>query len=232
VYAVIRTGGKQYKVKVGDVIDVERVGGDGDSVELVPLLVVDDEGKVSARPSELVGAKVTASVLDQHRGDKLRVFTYKNKTGQRRHQGHRQSLTRVRVDVIDPPGGAKAAARAKTTTRAAKDKEADAKAKPTRAAAAKAGEAKAEATPAKATQAKATESKATESKATDAGGKAKAAEAKESGAKAKTTRSSGAKAGAKAEAADTKPKAGGAKDGESKPAARGGRTRAKQDEES
>jgi len=232
VYAVIRTGGKQYKVKVGDVIDVERVGGDGDSVELVPLLVVDDEGKVSARPSELVGAKVTASVLDQHRGDKLRVFTYKNKTGQRRHQGHRQSLTRVRVDVIDPPGGAKAAARAKTTTRAAKDKEADAKAKPTRAAAAKAGQAKAEATPAKATQAKATESKATESKAKDAGGKAKAAEAKESGAKAKTARSAGAKAGAKAEAADTKPKAGGAKDGESKPAARGGRTRAKQDEES
>ncbi len=232
MYAVIRTGGKQYKVKVGDVIDVERVGGDGDSVELVPLLVVDDEGKVSARPSELVGAKVTASVLDQHRGDKLRVFTYKNKTGQRRHQGHRQSLTRVRVDVIDPPGGAKAAARAKTTTRAAKDKEADAKAKPTRAAAAKAGQAKAEATPAKATQAKATESKATESKAKDAGGKAKAAEAKESGAKAKTTRSAGAKAGAKAEAADTKPKAGGAKDGESKPAARGGRTRAKQDEES
>jgi len=160
VYAVIRTGGKQYKVKVGDVIDVERVGGDGDSVELVPLLVVDDEGKVSARPSELVGAKVTASVLDQHRGDKLRVFTYKNKTGQRRHQGHRQSLTRVRVDVIDPPGGAKAAAKAKTTTRAAKDKDADAKAKPTRAAA-KAGEAKAEATPAKATQAKAAESKAT-----------------------------------------------------------------------
>jgi large subunit ribosomal protein L21 len=111
VYAVIRTGGKQYKVKVGDVIDVERIGGeDGANVELVPLLVVDDEGKVSSRPSELVGAKVTASVVAQHRGEKLRVFTYKNKTGQRRHQGHRQSLTRIRVEGIDPPGTAKAAA--------------------------------------------------------------------------------------------------------------------------
>jgi large subunit ribosomal protein L21 len=223
VYAVIRTGGKQYKVKVGDVIDVERVSGDGDNVELVPLLVVDDDGNVSSRPSELVGAKVTASVLDQHRGDKLRVFTYKNKTGQRRHQGHRQSLTTIRVEGIEPPGGAKAATRAKTTTRAG----ADAKAKPARTAT------KAEATPAKAkaTPAKATEAKATQSKAKEAGSKAKAAEAKEGTAKAKPARTA-AKAGAKAEAAETKAKAGGSKDGESKPAGRGGRTRAKQDEES
>jgi large subunit ribosomal protein L21 len=124
VYAVIRTGGKQYKVKVGDVIDVERIGGeDGANVELVPLLVVDDEGKVSSRPSELVGAKVTASVVAQHRGEKLRVFTYKNKTGQRRHQGHRQSLTRIRVEGIDPPGTAGAAATGRTTNRTAKDAE-------------------------------------------------------------------------------------------------------------
>jgi large subunit ribosomal protein L21 len=232
VYAVIRTGGKQYKVKVGDVIDVERVSGDGDSVELVPLLVVDDDGNVSSRPSELVGAKVTASVLDQHRGEKLRVFTYKNKTGQRRHQGHRQSLTTIRVEGIEPPGGAKATTRAKTTTRAGADK-----AKPARAAATTA-EAKPEAKPAEATEAKAEateakapESKAPESKAKAAGGKAKAAEAKEGTAKAKPARTA-AKAGSKAEATDTKAKAGGSKDGESKPAGRGGRTRAKQDEES
>ena len=113
MYAVIRTGGKQYKVKVGDVIDVERIGGeDGANVELVPLLVVDDEGKVSSRPSELVGAKVTASVVAQHRGEKLRVFTYKNKTGQQRHQGHRQSLTRLKVERIDLPGAGKPKARA------------------------------------------------------------------------------------------------------------------------
>lgn len=228
MYAVIRTGGKQYKVKVGDVIDVERVSGDGDSVELVPLLVVDDDGNVSSRPSELVGAKVTASVLDQHRGEKLRVFTYKNKTGQRRHQGHRQSLTTIRVEGIEPPGGAKATTRAKTTTRAGADK-----AKPARAAAT--AEAKPEAKPAKAeateAKAEATEAEAPESKAKAAGGKAKAAEAKEGTAKAKPARTA-AKAGSKAEATDTKAKAGGSKDGESKPAGRGGRTRAKQDEES
>jgi large subunit ribosomal protein L21 len=125
VYAVIRTGGKQYKVQVGDVIDVEHVAGDdgGGNVELVPLLVVDDEGKVSARPSELVGAKVTASVVGHHRGEKLRVFTYKNKSGQRHHQGHRQSLTRLKVEGIDPPGKAGAKAR---TARPAKDTEAKA----------------------------------------------------------------------------------------------------------
>jgi large subunit ribosomal protein L21 len=127
VYAVIRTGGKQYKVQVGDVIDVEHVAGDdgGGNVELVPLLVVDDEGKVSARPSELVGAKVTASVVGHHRGETLRVFTYKNKGGQRHHQGHRQSLTRLKVEGIDPPGKAGAKAR---TARPAKDKDTEAKA--------------------------------------------------------------------------------------------------------
>jgi large subunit ribosomal protein L21 len=218
VYAVIRTGGKQYKVRVGDIIDVERIGGGDDgNVELVPLLVVDDEGKVSSRPSELVGAKVTATVVDQHRGDKLRVFTYKNKTGQRRQQGHRQSLTTIRVEGIEPPGGAKAATRAKTATRPG------AEAKPKTAPAAAAGTATAEKateTKAKATDATAGEAKAGGSKAKETAARAKAGEAKES--KAKTPRAGG-------KAADTKAKTGEAKDGESKPARR---TRAKQDEES
>jgi large subunit ribosomal protein L21 len=163
VYAVIRTGGKQYKVQVGDVIDVEHVAGDdgGGNVELVPLLVVDDEGKVSARPSELVGAKVTASVVGHHRGEKLRVFTYKNKSGQRHHQGHRQSLTRLKVEGIDPPGKAGAKAR---TARPAKDKDTEAKAD-------------------SGAKAKDTEAKA------DSGAKAKDATA----TKAKTTRASAAK---------------------------------------
>jgi len=109
VYAVIRTGGKQYKVKVGDLIDVERLDGDGGaSIELAPLLVVDDEGTVTSQAGDLSGALVTATVVDQHRGKKIRVFTYKNKTGQRRHQGHRQSLTRLKVDRIDLPGAKRA----------------------------------------------------------------------------------------------------------------------------
>jgi len=102
VYAVIRTGGKQYKVKVGDLIDVEKLGGDdGASLELEPLLVVDDDGNVTSAADDLAKAKVTASVVDQRRGRKIRVFTYKNKTRQRRTLGHRQSLTRLKVDTID-----------------------------------------------------------------------------------------------------------------------------------
>jgi large subunit ribosomal protein L21 len=102
VYAVIRTGGKQYKVKVGDLIDVEKLGGDdGASLELEPLLVVDDDGNVTSVAADLAKAKVTASVVDQHRGTKIRVFTYKNKTRQRRTLGHRQSLTRLKVETID-----------------------------------------------------------------------------------------------------------------------------------
>jgi len=111
VYAVIRTGGKQYKVKVGDLIDVEKLGGDdGASLELEPLLVVDDDGNVTSAADDLAKAKVTASVVDQHRGRKIRVFTYKNKTRQRRTLGHRQSLTRLKVETIDL-GARKRAAR-------------------------------------------------------------------------------------------------------------------------
>jgi large subunit ribosomal protein L21 len=120
VYAVIRTGGKQYKVKVGDVIDVERLAGeDGASLELEPLLVVDDDGNVTSATADLEKAKVTASVVDHHRGRKIRVFTYKNKSRQRRHMGHRQSLTRLKVETIAPPGR-KRPARASGAKRAPK----------------------------------------------------------------------------------------------------------------
>ena len=102
MYAVIRTGGKQYKVKVGDLIDVEKLGGDdGASLELEPLLVVDDDGNVTSAAADLAKAKVTASVVDHHRGRKIRVFTYKNKSRQSRTIGHRQSLTRLKVERID-----------------------------------------------------------------------------------------------------------------------------------
>jgi large subunit ribosomal protein L21 len=111
VYAVIRTGGKQYKVKVGDLIDVEKLaGGDGASLELEPLLVVDDDGNVTSAAADLAKAKVTASVVDHRRGKKIRVFTYKNKTRQSRTIGHRQSLTRLKVEAIDL-GARKRAAR-------------------------------------------------------------------------------------------------------------------------
>jgi large subunit ribosomal protein L21 len=127
VYAVIRTGGKQYKVKVGDVIDVEKLGGDdGASLELEPLLVVDDDGNVTSAADQLAKAKVTASVVDHHRGKKIRVFTYKNKTRQRRTLGHRQSLTRLKVEAIDVGARKRAArsgARAKQAQQETKEEE-------------------------------------------------------------------------------------------------------------
>jgi len=129
VYAVIRTGGKQYRVKVGDVIDVEKLpADDGADLSFEPLLVVEDDGTVRSQAGDLAGASVNATVVDQHRGKKIRIFTYKNKTGQQRHMGHRQSLTRLRVAEIEVAGGSKAKAKdkdaAKPTARA-KAKEAE-----------------------------------------------------------------------------------------------------------
>lgn len=101
MYAVISTGGKQYRVSVGDTLDVERLDpSDEGTVELRPVLVVADDGAVNVGHSALAKAKVTASVVDQRKAPKITVFKYRNKTGYRRKTGHRQPLTRVRVDSI------------------------------------------------------------------------------------------------------------------------------------
>ena len=121
MYAVIRTGGKQYKVTVGDVIDVERLAGDdGASMSFTPLLVVDDQGKVTTSAADLAKATVTASVVEQRRGEKIRVFTYKNKTGQQRHLGHRQALTRLKVEGIQLGGWRRAPRRRRSSTQRSK----------------------------------------------------------------------------------------------------------------
>jgi large subunit ribosomal protein L21 len=101
MYAVIATGGKQYRVGVGDTLDVERlaVAEDG-TVELTPIMLVADDGAVTVDKDALAGATVQASVVGEYRGPKVTVFKYKNKTGYRRKSGHRQQLTRVRVDDI------------------------------------------------------------------------------------------------------------------------------------
>jgi large subunit ribosomal protein L21 len=101
VYAVIATGGKQYRVQVGDTLDVEKlVADDEGAVALRPLLLVDDDGSVTSGKDDLASATVRAVVLDQVKGPKLTVFKYKNKTGYRNKNGHRQPLTRIRVDGI------------------------------------------------------------------------------------------------------------------------------------
>jgi large subunit ribosomal protein L21 len=101
MYAVIKTGGKQYKVAEGERLDVERLATDGGStdVRFTPVLVVDGE-RVVAAASDLAGAEVTARVVGESKGPKIRGFTYKNKSNQRRHWGHRQKYTTIEVTGI------------------------------------------------------------------------------------------------------------------------------------
>jgi large subunit ribosomal protein L21 len=100
MYAVIRTGGKQYKVEAGEQLEVERLGlDDGSELELAPVLVVDGE-TVQATPAQLDGAVVKARVVGATRGPKIKGFTYKNKSNQRRHWGHRQHYSLIEITAI------------------------------------------------------------------------------------------------------------------------------------
>ncbi|MDT0307611.1 50S ribosomal protein L21 [Streptomyces sp. DSM 44917] len=103
MYAIVRTGGRQQKVSVGDVIEVDRLsGGVGDTVELSTLLVVDGE-TVTSDPWVLAGVKVRAEVVDHHKGEKIRIQKFKNKTGYRRRMGHRQLHTQLKITEIPAP---------------------------------------------------------------------------------------------------------------------------------
>ncbi len=97
MYAIVKTGGKQYKVAVGDVIDVELL--DGDSVDLQPVLLVDGTTVLSAA-SDLEKVSVTGSIVGATKGPKIKIMKYKNKTGYRRRLGHRQKYSRVEVTGI------------------------------------------------------------------------------------------------------------------------------------
>jgi large subunit ribosomal protein L21 len=107
MYAIIRTGGKQTKVQSGDVIDIERVKSDEDKLTFEPLLVVDDDGNAVSDRSALAKASVTAKVLGESAGPKVDIFKYKNKSGYRRRQGHRQKYTRIEITGIKLPAAAK-----------------------------------------------------------------------------------------------------------------------------
>jgi large subunit ribosomal protein L21 len=99
-YAVVATGGKQYRVEPGQSITVEKIDGAvGDAVELPVVMVVDDAGAVTAGPS-VNGRTITATITQHGRGPKIRVFTYKNKSRQHKRRGHRQSNTTVTIDSI------------------------------------------------------------------------------------------------------------------------------------
>ncbi|MGB7982492.1 MAG: 50S ribosomal protein L21 [Candidatus Nanopelagicales bacterium] len=101
MYAIVRSGGRQEKVAVGDVIETNRMSGEpGDSVALPALLVVDGES-VTSDAAALADVRVSAEVLAHTKGPKIDILKYKNKTGYRKRQGHRQALTQLRVTGIE-----------------------------------------------------------------------------------------------------------------------------------
>ena len=111
MYAIIRAGGKQAKVQSGDVIDIERVKTDSDELTFSPLLVVDDKGNAVSDRATLKLASVTAKIVGDSTGPKIDIFKYKNKTGYRRRQGHRQKYTRIEITGINLAAAKKPAAK-------------------------------------------------------------------------------------------------------------------------
>ena len=101
MYAIIRSGGKQYRAEVGGTIDVDRLPNEvGDSINIGDvLLVANGEDTVIGQP-RVEGALVTVTVVDQFRGKKIIVYKYRQRTNYRRKQGHRQYYTRLRIDEI------------------------------------------------------------------------------------------------------------------------------------
>ena len=99
MYAVIKTGGKQYRVEQGQALEVELLGQDDGTVQLTPVLLVDGDTVVSA-PDALAKAKVSAKVVGESKGPKVTGFKYKNKSNQRRRWGHRQRYSSIEITGI------------------------------------------------------------------------------------------------------------------------------------
>jgi large subunit ribosomal protein L21 len=103
MYAVIKTGGKQYRVKEGDVLDVEKLGVEqGGTVVFDRVLLIEDEGKVLVGTPDVAGAAVKAEVVENFKGDKVLIFKKKRRKQYRRTKGHRQQLAKVRIVKIYP----------------------------------------------------------------------------------------------------------------------------------
>ncbi len=118
MYAVIKTGGKQQKVKVGDVIEVEKIVHDGQTMTFHPILVVDDDGKTHVG-AEAAKAVVTAKPLGEKKGDKIKIFKYRPKSGYAKRGGHRQLLTMLEIeDVKFASAPKRASAKAKAEPKA------------------------------------------------------------------------------------------------------------------
>ncbi|GAB6903702.1 50S ribosomal protein L21 [Kineosporia succinea] len=100
MYAIVRAGGRQEKVAIGDVLTVDKVeGAPGDAVKLVPLLLVDGADVTSAADA-LAKVTVAAEIVESAKGPKIIIQKYKNKTGYKKRQGHRQPLTKIKITGI------------------------------------------------------------------------------------------------------------------------------------
>lgn len=101
MYAVIQTGGKQYRAEPGQTLWVEKLAGNaGDKVSFDQVLLVANDGKVSVGKPTVAGAKVNASIVEQGLGEKLVVFKFRRRKNYVRRNGHRQELTAVKIDTI------------------------------------------------------------------------------------------------------------------------------------
>jgi large subunit ribosomal protein L21 len=101
MYAVIRSGGKQYRVNQGGSLRVEKLPGEvGSSITLDDVLMIGGDGDVKIGTPTVDGAQITGTIVAQGRGQKIRVFKMKRRKGYRRAQGHRQDYTEIRVDEI------------------------------------------------------------------------------------------------------------------------------------
>ena len=97
MYAIVKTGGKQYKVAVDDVITVEKIDGDPGAEITFPAVLLVDGDDVTTDADALARASITATVVEHTKGPKIRIHKFKNKTGYHKRQGHRQPLTKVQV---------------------------------------------------------------------------------------------------------------------------------------
>ncbi len=121
-FAVIASGGKQFRVAPGDVIDIERVDGATPSITFADVLLVSDEKQVQVGTPLVAGAAVRGTVLGEVKGRKIRILNYQPKKRHQRHMGHRQRYTRVRIDEIDTaaaPSQATAAPKARAAAKPA-----------------------------------------------------------------------------------------------------------------
>ena len=100
MYAIVRSGGQQQKVAVGDVLEIDKVDARPGESLLLPAVLLVDDGSVTTDAKKLAKVKVTAEILGDTKGPKIDIGKYKNKTGYRRRMGHRQQYTQVKVTDI------------------------------------------------------------------------------------------------------------------------------------